>query len=134
MERKLPQLDVSISWEDNIVNMIYGRHFLWKHYLSEMGNVYLHGAISTLPSYERVVMVKYFKEGLSQSEIAKYLEISSDEVYILFCRSLRRLKHPSCCKGLRPYISKHYNISRNPRHLEPNSKFRINDLPRLNKN
>ena len=85
MMRMLPPIDASISWEENIVNLIFGRGLLWKLYLSEMGKVYLHGAISTLPLDERAVMVKYFKDGLSQSEIAEYLEISSDEVIFFIC-------------------------------------------------
>ena len=134
MERKLPWLDASISWEENLINEIFGYHKYFKLYLSEMGKVYLQGAISTLPFDERAVIVKYFEGGLSQREIAEYLEISSDEVYFLYVKSLRRLRHPCCSKGLVPHISKHFNISRNPRGLGLNSKFRKNNIPQLKKN
>ena len=128
MKRTLPPLDASLSWEENIVNELFNPRFR-KAYLNEMGKVYIHGAVNALPAMERVVMVKYHKDGLQQDEIAKHLEMSSNEVYILYVRSIRRLRHPYCIKGLRPYIREHYNISRNTSRLVPDSKFHKHELP-----
>lgn len=132
-KRVLPWIDESLSWEENIVALIFGSGKFWDFHLSEMGKVYIHGAVNALPLDERAVMVKYYKDRLQQSEIANYLEISSDEVDILCAKAIRKLRHPLCSRELREYISKHFHVSRNANRLVSDLKFHKNDVPRLKK-
>lgn len=102
---KYKTVNISMPYPYNLISCIFGvGHYGDGVILNKDLMMAIETLLSNLTKEERDVFDYHFVSGLSRDEIALSLDITEDDVYGILAKIMRRLRHPTRSRLLRPFI------------------------------